>query len=160
MDSLSDMLNSIDQSTVILFVVFIVAFAVLFFALLKFFKQNRAIAGIIAVALSFLIVYGMSKMDLSLEGFFSEIGISGELLSVILPIIGIFVAILIIINLAKNSLLVFGVLLIFLSFFAYEDQIVLIVIGCILIFVRYLIPKGKWEMKKKSDKRIWGGDRE
>ena len=56
-----------------------------------------------------------------------------------------------IIKLAKNSLLVIGVLLIAGSFFVYE-QTILVVIGIILIGIRFFIPQGKWEMKKPEKK--------
>lgn len=157
MGSLSDFLSSIDQSTVILFVIFIVAFAVLFFAFLKFFKKNQAIAGTVAVALAFLITYGMSKMDLDLENIFFEIGLSEELLSVILPIIGILVGIFVIIKLKKKSLFVFGGLLVLAAFFTYE-KIVPIVIGCILIFIGIVISRKK--DSGRGSGKIWGGDRE
>ena len=149
MASLPEFLSNLDSSTVLLFVVFLVSFAVLFFALMRAFKKNQAIAGVIAGALSFLIVYGMSKMDLSIEGLFSEIGLSEDILTILIPIVIILAVIFIIIKLAKNSLLIFGAILILIGLLV-EEKLIPIIAGGILIGIRFFIPKGKWEPKKKE----------
>jgi len=66
-DSLGDFLNTIESSTISLLVIFIVCFALLNFSLTKFFKKERAIAGIIAFSISLLITYGVNRSDLEFE---------------------------------------------------------------------------------------------
>jgi len=150
--TLSDLLNSIDQSTVLYFSVFIISFSLFFFALGKFFKDNKLIPGVISVALAFLIVYGINQSGLSMENLFFNLGISGDAMEIIFTIAPFLIAagiIFVIVKLKKDSLLVVGGLLIAASFFIYEKTIS-IVIGIILIIIRIFIPKGKWENKKNS----------
>lgn len=145
---LSDILNQIDQSTVVLFGIFLVAFSLLFFALNRALKGNTAIAGVISAVISFLIVYAINRTGFDLNSYFYGWGISSDVISTIIPLIMLGVAVLLIIKLRKNSLLILGVGLIALSFFVYA-QTLLIVVGAVLIIVRFLIPKGKWEMPQK-----------
>jgi len=146
---LGGILESIDEETVWLFAIFIIAFALLFFSLNKVFRGNTSIAGIISVVIAFLIVYAVNKTGLDVQGFFYGIGISQEVLGVILPIVIVAGIVLLIIKMAKNSLLVIGGLLILLSFFVYARTL-LIVVGVILIVVRFFIKRGVWEPKKKE----------
>lgn len=68
---ISDLLNKIDQSMVILSSIFIISFSLLFFALSKTaFKTNGTIAGIIAAILAFLITYGVNKTGFDFPGIF------------------------------------------------------------------------------------------
>ncbi len=149
--SLSDLLNQIDESALILFAVFIIAFAVLFFSLNRVFKGNNTTSGIVSVALALLITYGVNKTGLDFGGFFLNVGISEEILATALPIVILAGIVLMVIKLAKNSLLVIGGLLILASFFVYS-QITLIVIGIILIVLRFtvFVKSGVWEPKKKG----------
>ncbi len=145
---LSDILGSIDQSTVMLFAVFIISFALLFFSLNKVFKGNSAIAGIISVVLSFLIVYSINQTGFDVSGFFYGIGVPEGLFEVVIPILIIGASVLIIIKLKTNSLFIFGGVLIVLSIFAYE-KLVLIVVGVILLIVGFAL------MKKKNPKGFY-----
>ena len=88
--SLSDILNSIDSSTMILGIIFIVAFALLNFSLSKFFHDNKAIAGIIAFAISLGITWVVNRTGLNFEGFFYTLGFSeGFLVTIVsLALIG------------------------------------------------------------------------
>jgi hypothetical protein len=145
---LSDILNQIDASTLLLFVAFIISFAVSFFALNKFFKGNTAISGIVAVAVSFLIVYGINSTGFNLGGFFIDLGISQETLAVAIPILILGAAIFVIVKMKRDSLFIFGGALIVLSFFVFEgSKIILIVAGIILLAVRFF-------MKRKGGKSI------
>ena len=147
---LSDLLNSLDQSTILLFAVFIVSFSIIFFALNRAFKkENTAISGIISVVIAFMIVYGLSRSGFSLENSLLDIGISQEALGVIIPLIIVAGVIFLIIKLAKDSLIVIGGLLIVLSFFVYA-RLLLIAIGGILIIVRFFIPKDAWKRPEKK----------
>ncbi len=139
---LSDILNQIDASTLLLFVAFIISFAVSFFALNKFFKGNTAISGIVAVAVSFLIVYGINKTGFNLGGFFYDIGISQEALAVAIPVLLILGAIFVIIKMKRDSLFIFGGMLIVLSFFVFESsKIIFIILGIALLAFRFFMRK-------------------
>jgi hypothetical protein len=137
--TLSDLLENIESSTVLLVAVFTISFAILNFALSKFFKDksgepNKAIVGVIAFVMSFLITYGINKTGFDIEGLFFNIGISSELLYTIIPIIIIGGLALIIWKYKKKSLFILGGLLILLSFFIYEKTLIL-TLGIILVII-------------------------
>lgn len=92
--TLSDLLNQIDASTMVLSVVFIVSFALLFSSLSRVFRGEKAIAGIVSLAMAFLIAYGINKSGIDLENLIYDIGITLEVLHIIFPI---FIIILVII---------------------------------------------------------------
>ncbi|VVB84077.1 Uncharacterised protein [uncultured archaeon] len=147
-NGLDDLLNSIEQSTVVFFSVFIISFVILFFSLSKtLFKENKSFAGIIAVTLSFLIVYGLNKSNFDVSNLFSNLGISGETLNLIIALVVIAGVIFMIVNLKKDSLFVLGGLFIVASFFVYAKTL-LIVVGVILIGIRLFMKKGKGDKKK------------
>jgi hypothetical protein len=146
---LSDILNQIDETTLVLFAIFMVAFVLLFFSLKKVFRGDTTTSGIISVMLALLITYGVNKTGFDVQGLLLNIGVSGEILSTLIPIVIVAGIVFLVIFLAKNSLLVIGGLLILSSIFLYAKTL-LIVVGVVLIVVRFLIPKGKWEMKGKS----------
>ena len=154
--SISDLLGSIDQASMIVYATFIIFFSILFFSLSKsVFKENRATAGIISGMISLLIVYGINKSGFDISGLFYDIGISEEVLFLILPIIILAGIIFAIIKLKKNSLLLIGGLLIVSSFFVYEKTI-LIVMGVLIIVARMFIPKKVWNMEKESKNKGYG----
>ena len=138
---LSDLLNQIDESTVILYAIFIVSFSVLFFSLNKVFKDNRTMAGVVSAVISFLIVYGVNKTGFDFQGFFFDIGISEEILMTIVPLIILVGAVFLIIKLKLASMYVFGVLLIASSFFVYEKTF-LISLGIIFILIGFFVTLG------------------
>jgi len=90
--SISTFLDSIDSSTLLLGGIFLISFALLFFALSRVFKDkngypNKAIAGVISLVLSVFIIYGINKSELDFESFFYDtLGISEGIL---FPIVGI-----------------------------------------------------------------------
>lgn len=149
---LSELLNSIDEATLVLFAIFLIVFVLLFFSLKKMFKGDTTTSGIISVVLSLLITYGVNKTGFDLQGLFSNIGVSGEILSTALPIVIIGGIVFMIIKLAKNSLLAIGGLFILLSFFVYAKTL-LIVIGVILIVLRFTVfmKRGRWEPKGRKE---------
>ena len=68
--SFSDLLNSIDSSTMLLGAVFVLSFLFANWSLSKFFKGNRAFAGIAAFVVSLFITWGVNRTGLDFEGFF------------------------------------------------------------------------------------------
>jgi hypothetical protein len=144
-ENLSDMLDSLDESMVVYFSVFILCFVLLFFALNKFFKEkNRAFSGIIAMVLSFLIVWGVNKSGFDVEGIFLDLGVPQETLTTIIELIVLGGIIFLIIVLKKNSLFVIGGLLIVGSFFVYA-QALLFMVGLALVVIGFIVSfrKGK-----------------
>ncbi len=133
-NSFSNLLNQIDQSMVILSSIFLLSFALLFLALSRAFKDNKSIAGIVSAIVAFGITYGLNKTGFDFEGFFYNIGISEGVLMTIIPIIILAGMVFAIVKLKSGSLLVFGGLLILLSFFVYE-KVILITLGAILLVV-------------------------
>ena len=77
--SLGGFLDSLDSSTVILGVFFILFFLFTNFALMKFFKNN-ALAGVGAFCVSFLMVYGINKNGYDFENLFYSLGLSSDAL--------------------------------------------------------------------------------
>jgi len=147
---LGELLGGIDESTILLFAIFIIAFSLLFFALNRVFKkENTAISGIISVVLAFLITYGISRSGFSIEDSLLDIGISQQALGIVIPLIIIAGIVFLIIKLAKDSLLAIGGLFILASFFVYA-KLILIVIGSVLIIARIFIKKGVWERPQKN----------
>ena len=145
--SLSDLLNQVDQATLILYIVFIISFTLLFFSLNRVFKDNRSTSGIISAAIALLITYGVNKSGWDIQGFVFDLGISSDVLATIVPIILIAGIIFMIIKLKKDSLLILGGLFIAASFFVYE-QTLLIAVGVIFIIIWFFAKYGKKSKEK------------
>jgi len=157
--SLSDLLNELDESAIVLFAIFLICFSFIFFALSKFFKDNKVFPAIISMSISLLIIYGINKSGLDLENIFSNIGVSGsamEAVYTIAPFVVIAGIIFAIVKFAKESLIIVGGFFLVLGFLIEEGTIFLI-LGIILIIVRFFIPKDKWKMKKKGFKNAGAG---
>jgi hypothetical protein len=155
----SELLSSIDSSAVLYFTIFIVSFSILFFALTKFFKGDRLIPGIISTAIAFFIVYGINQSGLSVENFFFDLGISGDIMDTIYTIAPFLILagiIFMIVSFKKDSLVIIGAFFIVISFFI-EEKTIFMILGIILVAVRFFIPKGKWERKKKNFKNAGAG---
>jgi hypothetical protein len=150
---LSEMLGDLDQNVVVLVLTFLICFAFSFFALKKtIFKTDEGTAGVISAMISFLVMYGVNKMDLPNSGIESVFGnmemYSGTfgLIAFIFILAGI---VFLMVKFAKNSLIIIGGVLILLGLFAYEKAL-FITLGSIILAIRIFIKKGKWEPKKKT----------
>jgi hypothetical protein len=144
-ESLSDMLDQLDESLVVYFSVFILCFVLCFFALNKFFKEkNRSISGIISMVLSFLVVWGINKTGFDVEGIFLDLGIPAETLTTIIALIVLGGMVFLIVVLKKNALFAIGGLLIAGSFFLYAKSL-LFMIGLALVVIGLIVSfrKGK-----------------
>jgi|TARA_Y100000310_G_scaffold116790_1_gene115476 hypothetical protein len=84
---LSNILDSIDPSTMFLGLLFIVIFVFSNYALSKFFKDNKSIGGILSFVISLGIVYWVNRTGLDFEGFFFNIGFSSGILYTIIPLV-------------------------------------------------------------------------
>jgi len=164
--SITDFFSSIDPETITLGLLFFIFFALLFYALSRFFKDqhgqpNKGIAGTIAFALAFLIIYGIYRSGFSLENLFYGVGIP----SGILPIILLALAVLVIWGLGRRKdefgkktfslrrglggfFMLLGLLFILLSIFTdifYEKTTVFIIgLGLLLIGLWLGWRKKKW----------------
>ncbi len=147
--SLSDLLDSISEGNLIILLVFIISFALIFFSLNRMFKDNVAIAAVISFASSFGITYWVNKSGFDLSGWVYDMGISTEILYILIPILAIALAIFLIVKLGKDSLFIFGGFLLASSLFVYEKSIV-IVVGVILILFRLFMKKDGWGRRYSS----------
>lgn len=153
--SLSNLLNEIDASTMILGSIFIVSFAILNFALGRAFRGNKAIAGIISFVISLMIIWGINQTGFDYEGIFYSIGISESLLGTLAPIILLLGSILIILKFGLGILLmILGLFLVGLAFFTdkiYENGIAT-VIAIVLILIGAIL----WRKKKYREEGLTG----
>jgi len=86
--SLSDLLRSIDGSTVILSGIFLIAFGLMHFSLSKFFRGKEAISIIISSILSLFIIWGINSTGIEFQDYFYEyFGLSDEFIFPILAVI-------------------------------------------------------------------------
>lgn len=133
--SFSNMLSSIDESTIMLGSVFIVSFAILSFALSRFFRENKTTATVISLVISLLIVWGINRTGFDVEGLFYRIGFSPGVLYTLAPLIIVAGIILMGIKWGwGQSLVLVGLFFIGASFFVYESA-TSIIIGVVLLIV-------------------------
>jgi len=144
--SLSGILRSFNQQDMALFLIFCISFVLMNFAFGKFFKDQKSIAGLLAGLIALGITYfaNLSGLNYSLGNLIFKLGISGDILYplLLLAAIGLFVYIS-----AKGgthlALLGIGILLIFLSTYVYEAEILIIlggamiIIGGIISYIRF-----------------------
>lgn len=160
--SLSDFFNTIQPSTLILGVIFIICFAFVNFALGKFFKDaqgnpNRAIAGIVSLAVSLLIVYWVNR-----SGFYFDFAYNGGIgisLGALWTIGSIAFPILFIIIGMKYGwgmpIMLSGILLIITSALSYQAYIGGIIGVILIIFGGYLWNKRRIKRNSKMQHIKW-----
>ncbi len=175
--SISNFFATIDPQTVTIITFFFIFFALLFYALTKVFKTptgepNKGIAGIISLAVSFLIVYGMYRQGFDVSSWFFRIGIPTDFFYAIMPFLLLAFAIILIWALGRKTdeysgkrkfsltkglgrfLLVFGLFIIAIIFFTdiiYEKGISLIT-AVLLILIGWGLSR-----KKKEGNGVDGG---
>ena len=71
--SLGSILNGVDDSTIVLGMLFVIFFVLINFSLTKFFKGNKSVAGTIAFAVSLLIVWGINSSGFGYTNIFYNI---------------------------------------------------------------------------------------
>ncbi len=138
LDGLTDSFNN---ESLLFFSVLAIIFILFFLALskVKTFKTNRPAAGVISLAVSFLVMYGLNKMNFSLQDFFLSAGFSDELIAVITPLIVLGVLLLLIIKTKFLTFLILGIsfVLVGLLDLVYASDF-LIILGGILIVIYFL----------------------
>jgi len=155
--SLGDFFNSVDSSTIILTLLFLIFFALIFYALSKIFKgpygqPNKGIAGVIAFAVSSLIIYGLYRTGFDISGLFYDLGFSSGLLYPIFTILFLIVAGLLIWKLKFSGfLMILGFFMILLTALTdiFYDKGLPFVIGIVLLVIGFLF--------KRGGRRVMGG---
>ncbi|MFH1585651.1 MAG: hypothetical protein ABIB79_02705 [archaeon] len=154
--SISDLLDSIEPSFMILGAVFIISFALLYFSVSRFFasrdkygETNKSIAGVISFSLALLITWAVNRSNYDLEYFLYDLGISGDFLYTIIPVI-IIIGIVYLLYTKKLRLtslsIILGGLFMVISFtdFVYEKGATFI-IGIILIVIGFWLGSKKYQ---------------
>lgn len=147
--SLSNFLDSIGPSTMILSILFIIFFAILHnIVFITFFRGNTGISAIVSLLVSVLAIYGINRARWDIGGLFYGLGISSGILSIVIPFILLIAAIYIIVKFGLSWLfLIFGIFLTSLALFTdliYERGIALLIGGIFLLIGIWL-----WKRNKK-----------
>jgi len=149
--SLGEFFDRIDPQTIILVLLFLIFFALIFYALSRIFKDpygqpNKGIAGTIAFCISAIIIYGLYRTGFDLGSVFYDWGFSVGSLYPNLSVLFLIVAGLLIWKLKISGfLMTFGLFIILLTIFTdifYEKGLVLI-IGIVLLVVGFLLWRGR-----------------
>lgn len=145
---LNGVLYNIDANTMVLGLLFVIFFAIINFALNRSLK-DKGTAAIIAFCISLLATYGLNRTSLNFSGMFYKIGINDGIIYSVVPII-ILIGLIFMIWKVKLgvTLMLTGMGLIILSFFAYK-KVLLLIIGIVTIVVGIFF----WIRKRRRDKR-------
>src|SRR4030042_6861685 len=89
-----EVFSGVDVETMVLGIAFVIILAILMFILgrIRMFQQNQGTKTIVAICVSLLAVYGISRSRLNLEGIFYSLGFSQDSLYylVLLAIVALF----------------------------------------------------------------------
>ena len=159
--SITGFFSSINPDDMILMTLFIIIFAFINFSLGKFFKDsygnpNKAIAGVVAFAVTSLIVYGFWRTGFDLGGLFYNVGISEDTLFFIMPIVLLVAAIFIAWKVGFAALfLIFGAFIVLITIFTdlIYEKLTSLIIGVVL----FLIGLWLWWRKRKGRLGYGGG---
>jgi hypothetical protein len=160
MGMMGDLFYSIDPSTMILGLIFIVLYVIIHFSLSKVFKKERASSTIISLCISLLAVYGLNRIDFNLSGILFNWGISEDILYLIVP--WIILGITILVSFVKDKttgkisfrlyrlLLILGAILLLIGLIpGVYEQTIFIIAGIILILLGIIL----WFIKKVNLKK-------
>ncbi len=121
--SFADFFNRIDPQTIIFGLLFLIFFALIFYAASRVFKDqygqpNKGIAGTLAFTVTSLIIYGLYRTGFNFEGIFYDIGFSVGSLYPILTVLFLIVAGLLIWKLKVSGfLMIFGLFILLVTIF-------------------------------------------
>jgi len=153
--SIGDLLNSVDDSTFILGIIFIVSFALLNLALSRVFRDNKAVPAIIALAVSLFIIWGVNRSGLDYSLFFYDVlfFIPPGILETFLPLILTGLAIFLIFKYGFGvMLLVSGVLLLGTGFLGLVYEV-----GTVFVTGLILLVVGAYFAWRRAKKKAIGG---
>jgi hypothetical protein len=163
--SLAEFFNRIDPQTIILVLLFLIFFALIFYALSRIFKDpygqpNKGIAGTIAFCISAIIIYGLYRTGFDIGNIFYDWGFSVGSLYPILSIVFLIVAGLLIWKLKVGGfLMTFGLFILLLTIFTdifYEKGLPSI-IGIVSFVVGFLL--WRWRRRRYVGGGIGRGPR-
>lgn len=161
MISIGEFLEAFGFENMLLIATFIVSFVLLHFILDRVLKDkyggpNPKVSGLIAFAISMLIVYGMHTLSFDLGEFLYNFGLEGEILETILTFAILGGIIFLVWKFGRKLFLLLGIVLTIIAGFtdwAHETEIVLF-IGATMLFIWLLLSVFKKE-KKKDKKDTW-----
>lgn len=160
--SFSETLSFIDPTLLTLAVLFVISFGVLYFSVSKIFKGNKAISAVIAIALSFLMVYWINNL-VSLATLFSGWGISDETLYTVGPILLLALIIFLFVKLkfAGVCLILGGIFILAgITGLVYSTDIA-IIIGIVLAVIGLIaLLKKKGKIKFSGPRQNWVSGRQ
>ena len=156
--SLSDFLYSINSSTLILFLLFLIFFVILNNVIfINFFRGNRMVSTVISLSISLMSVWGLNRMNWDLGSFFFTLGLSEDTLYNIVLVV-LVIAVIYAISKKKLRLLFLGLglLLIILAFFTdiFFEWTTALLIGIILVVIWAFLA---WRAWKKEKEPHYGG---
>lgn len=159
--SITNFFNTISPQDMTFLALFIIFFALIFLILtrLSLFRDqygnpNKAIAGVISLAVSLLSTYYLYISGFNLQGIFSGFGISSDLFYPFFGIILVIAAIFIIMYMGfRGFFIISGILLLLVGFFTnlvYESGIVIVIGGVLLLL-------GLWMGRGSRNAMMRGG---
>jgi len=136
--SLESFLYSVGgPSTLIYVCLFMIFFGIIYFALLRAFNYNKAIAGAVSLATALLAVYWFTTFDWNLESFFYSISLPEEILTGIIYFI-VIIAIILLVKKFKlcGTLMILGILLMGISStdLIYENNVGFVIGAVLFLF--------------------------
>lgn len=148
--------SSIDPNTIVFGLLFVIFFVIIQLALSKTLKDKSS-ASIVALCVSLLAVYGISKTGFDVSGFFNNIGINNDIIYNIIPFIILAGLIFLFWKVKLRILMVFlGLGLIIASFFVYSGSKDYFMIGGIVILIFGIILMIA-ESRRRVKKRYYVG---
>lgn len=154
MDMYLGLLSEIDPNIIIYGLLFVIFSVIIQFALGKALK-DRSSASIIAICVSLLSVYGLSKANFDIVNIFYGIGINNGILYTVIPVIAILGVVYLFWKVkVRVIMLALGAILIIGSRFVYEKTYVLIT-GIILFVIGiFFMIKAKTKGKVLKIKQV------
>ena len=142
-----EILYRIEPSTIFMVLIFLISFILVNLSLVRVLDKNRAAAGVLAFLVALGITYGIWWYGFDIQGFIYDLGITQDTLYFAIPIAIIITAFVVVVKLGFSALfLSLGGLLMALSFWAYETEIIFLM-GLSLLVVGILI---LWAKKKRK----------
>ena len=157
--SLSDFLYSINSSTLILFLLFLIFFVILNNVIfINFFRGNKMVSTVLSLSISIMAVWGLNRMNWDLGSFFFTLGLSEDTLYTLVLIV-LLIAVIYAIFKGKLRLLFLGLglLLIILAFFTdiFFEWTTALLIGTVLVVIWAFLA---WRARrKKKEEPHYGG---
>ena len=147
-----EFLYRIGPSNIFLILIFLISFIALHYSLIRVFNKQPASGSILAILFAIGITYSIWWYGFDIQSFFYGFGFDMNTLYLIAPIFLIIIMIIIGFLFGPSTLfLIFGLLLMILSYWAYEKVIVFAIGGVLFIIGLIMLSK---KMRKKQLQRV------